>query len=256
MALRDWQAALGQLVEARSSGREADPVLASLDGRALAAEERRWLREVGGSPGFSLTAEVPRWWRHQRVERSARLTLMALRGRADAVLRDYLREVPCFTLFFIAEGLSFLEYVARTVAAPHVRPVAELERALWTLKLAAPAHGGTVPELAPGAVLERHPSAACILFDAPPEAVLGALLKQAPLPEPEARRYPVLVAPGVPGLWRPATSEEASAFAAAVAGTPVDVKGALPGGSADVVAALRVAGALRLRGATGLDSLT
>jgi hypothetical protein len=256
MALRDWQAALGQLVEARSSGRDADPVLASLEGRALTVEERRWLREVGGSPGFALTAEVPQWWRHQRVGRAARLTLMALGARADAVLREYLRDVPCFTLFFIAEGLSFLEYVARTVTAPHVRPVAELEHALWTVKLAAPVGGGTVPELAPGAVLERHPAAACILFDAPPEAVLGALLKQAPLPEPEARSYPVLVAPGVPGLWRPATPEEASVFAAGAAGTPLDATGALPEGSADVVAALRMAGALRLRETPGPGSLT
>lgn len=201
MALRDWQAALGQLVEARSSGRGMEPVLSSLEERAMSEQERDWLRGVVDTPGFALTAEVPRWWRHLRVQRSARLTLMALRGSADEVLQDYLRAVPCFSLFFIAEGLAFLDYVARTVTLPHVRPVAELERALWRLKLAEPAR-------------EREVAAECILFQAEPQALLGALLSGAPLPEPEARAYPVLVSPELPGFWRPATPEEARAFVA------------------------------------------
>ena len=245
MALRDWQSALGQLVEARSSGRGLGPVLASLEERTLTDEERRGLREVVGTRGFALTAEVPRWWRHLRIQRSARLTLMALREDADAVVRDYLRAVPCFTLFFIAEGLAFLEYVARTVTRPHVRPVAELERALWTLKLAAPAWDGTVREPEPGAVLERHPAAACILFDTSPQALLGALLSGAPLTELEPGPHAVLVAPGVPGLWRPAEPEEVHAFRGCDGVTPLDTTGALAGAPVDAVRALLSMGALR-----------
>jgi hypothetical protein len=205
MALRDWQAALGQLVEARSSGREQAPVLNQLGGLALSAEERDWLRGVTDTPGFALTAEVPRWWRHVRVRRSARLTQLALRENMDAVVSDYLRAVPCFSLFFIAEGLAFLEYVAHTVTLPHVRPVAELERAIWVLKLAV-AQTTKAPEGAEAEAARKHPAAgAQILFQAPPQAVLAALLSGAPLPELEPRHYPVEVAPDTPGFWRLAT---------------------------------------------------
>lgn len=205
MALRDWQAALGQLVEARSAGREQGPVLSQLGGLAISAEERDWLRGVTDTPGFALTAEVPRWWRHVRVRRSARLTRLALRENTDAVVSEYLRAVPCFSLFFIAEGLAFLEYVAHTVTLPHVRPVAELERAIWALKLATAqttkAAGGAEAEAA-----RKHPAArAEVLFQAPPQAVLAALLSGAPLPELEPRHYPVFVAPDIPGFWRLAT---------------------------------------------------
>ncbi|MCP3135941.1 hypothetical protein [Pyxidicoccus xibeiensis] len=246
MGLRDWQAALGQLVEARSSGRGVEGVLASLEERPLKDEERRWLREVVHTPGFALTSDVPRWWRDLRVQRSARLTLMALRGSQEEVLRDYLRAVPCFTLFFIAEGLAFLAYVARTVTLPHVKSLAELEHALWTLKLAAPAGEGGAPEGVPGLVLERHPAAACVPFQASPQDVLAAVLTGRALPVPGEPEHPVLVAPGVAGLWRPATCDEARAFEACDGVTPLDAAGALPGAPAEAVATLLAAGALRV----------
>ncbi|MFP2933475.1 hypothetical protein ACLESO_51680, partial [Pyxidicoccus sp. 3LG] len=197
-------------------------------------------------PGFTLTADVPRWWRELRVRRSARLTLMALRGNEDEVVRDYLRAVPCFTLFFIAEGLAFLEYVARTVKLPHVQPLAELERALWGLKLAAPAWNGDVPEQVPGLVLERHPTAARVPFQASPQAVLGAVLAGRALPAPVGPGHSVLVAPGIQGLWRPATPDEACAFEACDGVKPLDATGALPGAPAEAVASLLAVGALRV----------
>jgi hypothetical protein len=89
-------------------------------------------------------------------------------------------------------------------------------------------------------VLERHPAAACIAFQAEPQAVLGAVLAGGALPGVEARQHPVLVAPGVPGLWRPATPEEARAFEACGATASRDVT--------DAVRALLEAGALRLCG--------
>ena len=108
MALHDWQVALGQLVEARSAGREGVSVEAVLAGRDLDDAERAWLEEVTQTRGFALTSYVPRWWRETRVGYAAPLTLAALGTEAKARLQDYQRAVPNFTLFFASEGISFL----------------------------------------------------------------------------------------------------------------------------------------------------
>ena len=183
MALRDWQLAIGRLVEARASGRDLRPVLESLEGLELKDEERAWLQMVPQTPGFALTSYVPGWWREMRVTQAARMTLAALGGSAPELLRDYLRAVPCFTLFFVSEGLAFLDYVLTTTPAlPHVRSVAEFERALWALKVAESTPDAPVPEPAADDTLSRHPAARLVLFGARPEAVLGAILTRAPVP--------------------------------------------------------------------------
>jgi len=244
MALRDWQNALGQLVEARASGRELQPVLESLDGLELEDSERAWLRKVAGTPGFELTCYVPRWWRYTRVSRSARLTLAALRETREAVLQSYLRATPCTTLFFISEGLSFLEYVIATTALPHVKAVAEFERAVWVLKREAPS--APIPLQLPSSeeVLARNPVAALVTFAAAPEAVLGALVTGQPLPQEPAEPHPVLIAPGLPRMWRPASAQEAQAFDACAPTATVGALTALPGVSPEVLSSLLAAGAL------------
>ncbi|MFL5347963.1 MAG: hypothetical protein ACJ8AT_24490 [Hyalangium sp.] len=247
MALRDWQNALGQLVEARASGRDLPPVLETLDGLELEEKDRAWLRRVAGTPGFELTAYVPRWWRHTRVMRSARFTLAALRESREEVLRTYLRATPCTTLFFVSEGLSFLEYVIRTTALPHVRAVAEFEQALWALRREASSAPSSPQVLSSEDVLAPHPAATLVTFDASPEALLGALLTGSPLPQEPAEPHPVLVAPGLPRMWRPATSEEARAFAACAPSATAGALTALPDVSPEVLSALLAAGALIVR---------
>jgi hypothetical protein len=108
MALRDWQLALGQMVAARAAGRDAavTDLLAGLD---LDDAERAWLAGVRDTRGFGLTGFVPRWWRETRVRRAARLTVAALGDAAAGHLRDYLRAVPSFTLFFVPKGLAFID---------------------------------------------------------------------------------------------------------------------------------------------------
>ncbi len=244
MALRDWQNALGQLVEARASGRDLQPVLETLDGLDLEEQDRAWLRRVIDTPGFELTSYVPRWWRHTRVSRSARLTLAALRETREAVLQAYLRATPCTTLFFVSEGLSFLEYVISTTALPHVRAVAEFERALWVLKREAPNAPSSPQAPSSEDVLAPHTAAALVTFDASPEAVLGALVMGQPLPREPAESNPVLIAPGVPRMWRPATPEEARAFAACAPTATAGALMALPGVSPEVIRSLLAAGAL------------
>jgi hypothetical protein len=246
MALHDWQMALGRLVEARASGRELRPLLESLDGLNLEDAEREWLRNVTGTPGFALTSEVPRWWRGTRVERSARLTLAALGESAGQVLGDYMRTVPGFTLFFVAEALAFLDYVATTTALPHVRAVAHFERAVWTLKRAEPSPDAPASEPSPSDTLVRNPMASLVTFPAPPEEVLGALLTDGPLPEETGELHAVLVAPGLPRMWRPATPEEARAFTTCAPSAAVHTLLALPGVSVPTVKGLLDARALQV----------
>jgi len=243
MALSDWQRALGQLVEARASGRDLQPVKDSLAGLELRDTERAWLQEVTETRGFALTGRVPRWWRETRVRRSARLTLLALGREAEARIEEYVRAVPNFTLFFVAEGLSFLDWVGSIPVPPHVRAVARFEAAMWRMQ--------QVPSTPPSAVdvdleepLARHPAAALIAFDAAPEAVFGALLMGTALPEPTPQAHPVLVAPGLPRAWRPATAEEARAFLACEPAMRVRALHALPGVRADTIEGLLAAQAL------------
>jgi len=194
VALHDWQLALGQMVAARAAGRDTDvpELLGSLD---LDGAERAWLAGVSGTRGFGLTGFVPRWWRETRVRRAARLTFAALGELAPAHLRDYLRAVPSFTLFFVPEGLAFIDHVAALTVPGLVHSVAQFERAMWHARLDPAA-----------------PPARVIRFAAPPESVLAAALQGQPLPSPTAEPHFVVVAPGTPGLWRPITADEACAF--------------------------------------------
>jgi len=244
VALRDWQIALGQLVEARSAGRDGMSVREALAGLELDDAERAWLEEVTGTRGFALTSYVPRWWREARVGCSAPLTLAALGADARARVQDYQRAVPNFTLFFAPEGIAFLAYVETLPVPGHVHAVARFERAMWNLKLAMPSMSAPVPAVPKEAPLVRHPAAALIPFEVPPELLLGALLQGAPLPEPTTEPHYVLVAPGLPGAWRPATHDEARVFLACEPAMTLHALQSLSGASPDIVEDLLFARAL------------
>lgn len=241
MALRDWQMALGQLVEARSAGRAQRPVPDVLAGLALDDAERAWLAQVTATRGFGLTSFVPRWWRETRVRRSARLTFAALGAAAAKHLGDYIRAVPNFTLFFVPEGLGFIDYVEALAVPDVVHAIARFERAMWNVKLGAPATAGAVGDDEP---LVRHPAADLIAFEASPELVLAAVMQGQPPPAPDEAPHHVLVAPGVPGMWRAATGDEARAFAACHPAATARALQSLPGVTPSIVAGLRREGAL------------
>jgi hypothetical protein len=242
MALRDWQIALAQLVEARSAGREELPLRqADLE---LEGAERAWLEQVTGTPGFALTSYVPGRWRETRVGYTAPLTLAALGADARARLQDYQRAVPNFTLFFPSEGIAFLEYVDTLAVPTHVHTVARFERAMWNLKRRVLSMSAPTPAVPRDALLVRNPDAAVIPFDVHPELLLGALLMGAPLPEPTAELHHVLVAPGLPGSWRPATNQEARVFLACEPAMTLGALQSLSGGSPDIVDGLLCAQAL------------
>jgi hypothetical protein len=244
VALRDWQLALGQLVEARSAGREHAPMRDLLAGLELDDRERAWLADVTTTRGFALTSFVPRWWRETRVRRSARLTFAALGEHALARLHDYQRAVPTFTLFFVPEGLAFIDYIDTLAVPPLVHAVAQFERAMWNVRLDPPPTSASLSAPPDDTPLVRHPAATLVPFEAPPELVFAALLQGELLPAPTAELHHVLVAPGLPSMWRPATSDEALAFQACEPASTAHALRSLPGSSPETVERLWAANAL------------
>ena len=122
-----------------------------------------------------------RWWRETRVRRAARMIVAALSDAAAGHLRDYLRAVPSFTLFFVPEGLAFIDYVAALPVPELVHSVGRFERAMWLARFEP----------------QRPPTV--IEFAAPPDLVLGAALQGQPLPAPSAELHFIVVDPGVAG---------------------------------------------------------
>lgn len=238
MALLDWQQALGRLVEARSAGRELGPVRDLLAGLDLADADRSWLEQVTYSRGFALTSFVPRWWRETRVRRSARLTFAALGDEAQAHLHDYLRAVPNFTLFFVPEGIAFIDYIDAQPVSDVVHAVARFERAMWNVRSTLPAASAPVSLAPDDGPLARHAAAALVRFDAEPALVLAAVLTGQRPPDAADEPHYALVAPGVPGMWRPATTAEALAFSACAPTSTAHALQSLPGVTPALVAAL------------------
>jgi hypothetical protein len=218
MSLRDVQSALGTLVVARAAGTPpATDAWPSLDGLSLSAEERTWLEQLVGSPGFKVTCHIQRWWRETRLKYAAPLTLAALSlDQRGEVLRTYLDMVPPPSLFFSPEALGFLDFVIRMApTGSHLEAIARFERALRIAAEAAILSPGQPPDLAelcPMQTIHQHPAAALVKFTAPPETLLGALLAGQSLPPPDGREYVILVAPGLPYWWRPAAPDEARLF--------------------------------------------
>jgi hypothetical protein len=210
MPLPDLQSALGTLVAARAAGRATDEMLDAFGGLDLTADERAWLTGLTATPGFGVTCHIQRWWRETRLRWTARLTLAALGpARGAQAINDYLSAAPCPSLFFMPEAFGFLDFVARTAdESSHAGPVARFERALLALR-EANTRSSLQP---PDGTAAARPAAALIEFFAPPVELLGALLSGSELPPVGLQRFPVIVAPGLPHYWRPATREEARAF--------------------------------------------
>lgn len=220
MPLHDLQTALGVMVTARGTAG------AGFDGLALTPEERGWLEGLAGTPGLAVTRHIGHWWRETKLRMAARLTLAVLDVDArERLIQDYLEATPCASLFFIPEALGFLDYTLLSAPeVPHLLDIARFERALLLAREAAPLPPGATPpaeEWRPEWRITPHPSAAAVAFAAPPTLLLGALLGGGRLPAPQPEPTPVLIAPGLPHLWRPATPHEAALFSRAQKGLTV-----------------------------------
>ena len=191
----------------------------NFDNLSLTAAERDWLDQLQDTPGFNVTCYIQRWWRETKLNWTTRLTLAALGPeQADAALKAYLETTPCPSLFFTPEALGFLDFVSGTgkwAESPHLVEIARFERALLIAKEAAQQSAGRQSgdnELPSCARLSPHPAAALLEFAAPAAELLGALVGGRPLPPATAKRFPILIAPGLAYLWRPASADEARLF--------------------------------------------
>jgi hypothetical protein len=251
MALRDVQIALATRIAMPT------PDLSGKNGQQawwhslhLTPAEQAWFEQIMDSPGMQLTCDVQRWWRRMRLQSSVRLTLAVLPPQQRlAVIQAYVTSEPCTSLFFIPEALQFLEFVLQTAPdVPYLQAVARFEQALFRAKEAQDTLGSALPEgivLLPTHRLRRHTAAALILFPAHPEWLLSALLQgTTDLPAPDGHQYPVLVAPGLPHLWRQATSEEVEIFTVCQVTTTVEHLPAALGSMAEPLHTLVAARAL------------
>lgn len=223
MPLLDLQTALGAMVRMQTAA-GSRPSFDSLD---LTVEERAWLAQLNGARGFKVTCYIQRWWRETKLQWTAQLTMWALGPEKSAeMLQNYLAAVPCPSLFFTPEAVGFLDFVARAAAGlPHVVEIARFQRALLLAGAGTSEPSGLPDEasaLLPTQAIRPHPAAAIVAFAAPPELLLGAILMRQPLPAASTEAFPVLIAPGLPHLWRPATWKETHLFACSHPATTVE----------------------------------
>ena len=198
MPLAELQTTLGIMIASQAAaGHVPATTQAQIASLPLTKDELDWLALLPEARGFKVTCDIQRWWRETRLRETARLTLAALEmEQAHAMLTAYLSAHLCNSLFFLPETLAFLSFVMRTIAHPHLSSVAQFERALLLAReeathrleenIQTPSSGDTI-----------------VIFAAPPEEVLAALLQGHTLPELRAERFPVLVSAALPHFWRP-----------------------------------------------------
>ena len=122
MALADFQAAIGRLVQAAP---------ATTPDVHLSPAERTSLERLAPSAGLRLTAAVQRSWCEGRAARAARLTLSAL-PIADRqwLLERWIERSGGTSSFFAAEAEAFLTFIERHLQGrSHIRTLCQLERA-------------------------------------------------------------------------------------------------------------------------------
>jgi len=224
MPLHELQMALGAMViTQKSTSSRTVARYASLDNPSLTTQEHAWLNQVAESAGFDVTCDIQRWWREMRLRMIVRLTLAVLgEDKQELFLRAYIEAVPFSSFFFIPEALSFLEYtIEHAPATPHLFSIASFERAMLLASDANASNPCNSGALRVSQKIKRNPAASLVEFNAPPEILLGALLVGEPLPASQDESFPVLVAPGLPHLWRDACLNEAQLFSCCETATTV-----------------------------------
>ncbi len=214
MSLRDFQTALSLLLSTpiRNGSENGNPdLLKRLD---LSPQERASLSCLLASPGFQFTARIQRSWCEGRAANAAALTLSILPlGQRRQIIEEWVSIGGGASSFFASEADAFLEFIARRLPEPsHELTVARLEQAVQRVSDAAAAfrlsHSAVLG--APEIKLRRSKGAALVSFFAEPQRIFAALNGAEPLPPLSDRSYWVLCAPGLPGLFRSATVDEAA----------------------------------------------
>ena len=219
MSLIGVQTALGRMVRA---GEHADPAqLADLD---LFGDERS---RNAVSRGFRFTARIQRSWCEARAARGARLALSILPPEQRRhLVSEWVDRGGGTNSFFLAEADGFLEFLAQRLPDPsHALSLCQFERAVLRAEAAATtsaALGGACLD-DPACMLRSGRHAALVSFFADPDRLLAALEGESALPPLSTTQWPVLVAPGMPGLARPADAAELALWQALDEPSPVAV---------------------------------
>jgi hypothetical protein len=132
-------------------------------------------------------------------------------GQRRQIVEEWVNLGGGASSFFASEADSFLEFIARRLPDPsHELTVARLEQAVHRANDAAAAFKSvdSVVCNAHDIELRRSKSAALVYFFAEPQCVFAALNGAGPLPPLSNQSYPVLFAPGLPGLFRPASADQ------------------------------------------------
>jgi hypothetical protein len=213
MALADFQAALGRLVQAAPG---------TTSHIHLSSAERASLERLGASAGLRLTAVVQRSWCEGRAARAARLTLSALPiADRQLVLERWIERGGGTFSFFAAEAEAFLTFIERHLPErSHIRTLCQLERA--TIRADEGAAGREIARAGPAdawtcdpgdrlsatADLGRGSHADLVECWADPSVLVPAFYGEAQLPPVSAESTAMLFAPGIEGYCRPASDDE------------------------------------------------
>jgi len=163
-----------------------------------------------GQPGLALTRMLQRNWRHTRLTHALPLTMRALpAGARHALLSDYCDACPCVSFFPVHEARGFAGFLASLAASPpHAASIAAMEVALIDAFEAGVFADAAAPRAETAGSLQMARGASRVRFTAPPEQVLASALARREPPPPAAEDHELLIAPGIPGLARPASAAE------------------------------------------------
>lgn len=203
MSLAGFQGALGRAVRARAA--------VPLDELTLSEAERERIGQLIASQGFRATMAVQRSWCESRAALGASLTLsiLPLEQRREFV-GEWIAQGGGTNSFFAAEADAFLAFIAeRLPPHSHALSICRLERAVLRAEEQASLFVSPDSKSLRDAdcVLSRGDHATLIALFAEPDELLMALDNRQALP-PIAGEYLLFVAPGLPGLVRPASPAE------------------------------------------------
>jgi hypothetical protein len=180
-------------------------------GRALQGEDGSPID--ARSPGFRFTMSVRRSWCEGRAIMAARTVMTAMTdGERRRLFGEYVDRGGGAALSLAAESEAFLAFLAPRLPDPsHALTICRIDQALTQARSGASSFAA--PRLQSRArPVGRGRHAALVWFHADPGAVMMAL-KGGKLPPVGPADQAVLLAPGLPNLFRTASQAEAALWA-------------------------------------------